>query len=249
MQPDAGNDLDGRLSRAILQCKPRIRERGLAAGEPICAVRAMRAVFRLAYPGDPGAFAEAACALANPDALAVAYSTPEAAIDAVRSGDCDAAVLPVHNSVAGPVEQTLALLPAPGLREVGHVEVAITMALLALPGVRLDDIRTVTSHPVALAQCSRFLATLGARSEPAPSTATAAAALARSRARDRAVLAAPRAAVLHGLVALVDDVGDDPDARTRFVVLEMSDGVLVELLQWGQSGLAVLRQDRGEADV
>ncbi len=175
---------------------------------------------RLAYHGDRGAFGEAACALADPAATPVPHATAEAAIAAVRAGDCDAAVLPVHNSVAGPVTANLALLPASGLHEAGHVDVPITMALLAIPGARLADIRVIASHPVALAQCSRLITRLGVTTEAAPTTAAAAAALIPASARDRAVLAAPRAAPLHGLIVLADNVGDDPHAITRFAILK-----------------------------
>jgi len=175
---------------------------------------------RLAYMGEPGAFGEDACAGADSSATAVPHPTAEAAIAAVLAGDCDAAVLPVHNSVAGSVTQVLALLPRSGLTQTGHVTVHITMALLANPGTRLAHIRTVVSHPVALAQCARLLARLDATAEPAPTTAAAAAALATAPDPARAVLAHARAAALHGLIVLAPDVGDDPAAVTRFVLLE-----------------------------
>lgn len=179
----------------------------------------MPPLVRLAYHGEPGAFAQAACERFDPAALALPCPTAEAAIAAVNARCADAAVLPVHNSVAGPVRQNLALLPASGLIETARVELAITMALLALPGVPLADIGTIASHPVALAQCSRLLARLGAAIEPASTTAAAAAALARSGARDRAVLASAHAAALYGLGVLDGDAGDDPAAVTIFAVL------------------------------
>ncbi len=178
-----------------------------------------RVTTRLAYHGAPSAFGEAACALADPHAHPVPYPTPAAAIAAVLTSDCAAAVLPVENSVAGPVESVLALLPGCGLVAHRHVAVPVRMALLAAPGTRLADVRTIASHPVALAQCTRLLARLAATAEPAPSTAHAAAALAATPDAHRAVLAAPRAAALHGLAILLDDVGDDPAAITRFAVL------------------------------
>lgn len=175
---------------------------------------------RLAYMGEPGAFGEAACAAVDSAAVAVPHSTAAAAITAVRTGDCAAAVLPVHNSVAGPVHAVAAILPDSGLELVDHVDVPITMALLAAPGATLADIRTVASHPIALAQCSRLIALYGFTPEPAPTTAAAAAALARSPVQNRAVLAAARAASHYGLIILAPDAGDDPHAMTRFVVLE-----------------------------
>jgi prephenate dehydratase len=175
---------------------------------------------RLAYMGEPGAFGEAACLLADPAAVPTPFPTAQAAVDAVRAGACAAVVLPVHNSVAGPVHAITAMLPASGLDTVAHIDVPITMALLAAPGTTLRQIRTVTSHPIALAQCSRLIARLGLASEPALTTTAAAAALARAPALDRAVLAAPRAAAHYGLLILASDIGDDPRAMTRFAVLQ-----------------------------
>ena len=174
---------------------------------------------RLAYMGEAGAFGEAACALADAGAVAVPCVNAADAIAAVRAGDCAAAVLPVHSSVAGPVDAVLALLPDSGLVAAAHVAVPITMALLGAPGAHVDDIRIVASHPVALAQCSRLLARLGVPTEDASTTAAAAAALARSGAHDRAVLASAHAAALYGLAVLDADAGDEPAAVTIFAVL------------------------------
>ena len=175
---------------------------------------------RLAYHGEPGAFGEAACRLHDPGADRVAHATVADAIAAVRSSACDAVVLPVENSVAGPVGPVLALLPSSGLVQVGEVHLPIRMALLGAPGAMLLRIVSVTSHPVALAQCRRVIAELGLREVPAPNTATAAAQLAATANPNVAVLASVEAARIHGLIVLLDDVGDDPAAVTRFVVLE-----------------------------
>lgn len=176
----------------------------------------------LAYMGQPGAFGEAACLLADPAATATAFPTATDAIAAVLAGDCAAAVLPIHNSVAGPVYAVTDLLPGLGLDIIAHVEVPITMALLGVPGATLERVRTVTSHPIALAQCSRLIARLRLASEPAPTTAAAAAALARAPSPDRAVLAAAHAAAHYGLIILATDVGNDAQAITRFAVLQRS---------------------------
>ena len=174
----------------------------------------------LAYMGQPGAFGEAACLLADPAAAATAFPTATDAIAAVLAGNCAAAVLPVHNSVAGPVFAVTDLLPGSGLDVIDQVDVPITMALLGVPGATLERVRTVTSHPIALAQCSRLIARLGLAPEPAPTTAAAAAALARAPSLDRCVLAAAHAAAHYGLVILATDVGDDAHAITRFVILQ-----------------------------
>ena len=174
---------------------------------------------RIAYHGAPGAFGEVAARAVAPGAEPVGFAAAPDALAAVRGGACARAVLPVSNSVAGPVAATLALLPAPGLVTVGEVRVPITMALLGVPGATLAGLRTVASHPVALAQCSLAIARLGVVTEAAATTAAAAAALAAAPDPARGVFGSARAAQLCGLSVLLDDVGDDPGAVTTFVVL------------------------------
>jgi prephenate dehydratase len=91
----------------------------------------------------------------------------------------------------------------------------VRVHLLALPGVALDEVTVIASHPVALAQCAEHLAALGVPTEEASNTAVAAAALDR---RDRAVLASEAAATAYGLAVLKRDMHDDPDNATRFAL-------------------------------
>ena len=114
---------------------------------------------RIAIQGDRGAFSEAAARkLLGGDIEIVACRTFDDTFAAVNSGTADAAVVPIENSLAGSVLRTYELLGTAGLRIVGETLLPIAMNLIARPGAALHDIRRVLSHPVALAQCQRFLA-------------------------------------------------------------------------------------------
>ncbi|ACQ78641.1 Prephenate dehydratase [Beutenbergia cavernae DSM 12333] len=191
---------------------------------------------RYAYLGPPGTFTEAALhQVASPDtADFLPRGDVVAAVDAVRTGDADFAVVPIENSVEGGVSATLDTLAAGGgLVVVGEALVPISFVLAALPGTRLSDVRRISTHPHAWAQCRRSVAALtpGAVHVPATSTAAAAARLAEVAAERAgvheaaealgfdAVLVAPHSARSYGLEVLAADVGDNPSAVTRFVVV------------------------------
>ena len=177
---------------------------------------------KAAYQGAPGAFGHQACLAFLPDHEPEARESFEAVAQALLAGEAEVGVLPVENSRAGPVEGVKELIEAFGLRRLGEHCLKVRMHLLALPGTVLEEVRIVASHKVALRQCSEALAALGAALEEAPNTAIAARELA-ARAqgeRNRAVLASEAAARAYGLHVLKRDMQDDPDNRTRFVVVE-----------------------------
>jgi prephenate dehydratase len=174
---------------------------------------------KVAFQGVPGAFSDEACRSFTPEWEPVACDTFADAFDAVTSGACERALLPVHNVTAGPVEPVVRLLPASGLKVLSEHDLIVRQQLMALPGVRLEDVEVVASHPMALGQCRRFLVGLGAREEEAFDTAGAARDLSASSDRKRAVIAARAAAELYGLTILAPDIQDDPSNWTRFLFL------------------------------
>jgi len=181
-------------------------------------------VTRIAYLGPPGTFCEAAL-LTMPgyqDADRVPAASEHAAIDAVRGGDVDFALIPIENSVEGSVSITLDQLAAgERLVIVDEVALPVRFALMALPGTALSDLTSIASHPHALAQVRSWLgANLpSVRVIPAQSTAGAAALLRESDAFDGAV--APRlAAERYELDVLADNIGDTEEATTRFVLVQ-----------------------------
>ena len=112
---------------------------------------------RVAYCGVEGAFAHIATTRIFPDAFAVPYASFEEAYAAVESGTCDTVVLPMENSRTGEVGQVLDLMYSGSLHVNGVYDLAIVQNLLGVPGATIDDIRTVISHPQAIAQCRDYL--------------------------------------------------------------------------------------------
>lgn len=172
----------------------------------------------VAYQGIPGAFGHAACQIFVPGHDCIAKPTPVAVLAAVASGETDYGVLPVENSIAGPVHDVADLLFGCSLPSAMH-DMPVRMHLLARAGTRLKAITRVISHPVGLAQCVRTLRAMGVETEEASNTAIAAKALAQSGDASTAVLASEAAAATYGLEILRRDMQDRPDNVTRFCVL------------------------------
>lgn len=173
----------------------------------------------VAYQGAPGAFGEEACKMFLPELQTVARSTFAAVVDAVLEGKAELGMLPVENSIAGPVPGLLGLLDRPDLGLIGHHSLPVRLHLMANDGVRLEQIRIVSSHPMALAQCSESLQSLGLVPEEASNTAAAAQALAEAPDPARAVIASEAASLTYGLHILRRDVHDRPDNFTTFCVI------------------------------
>ena len=179
---------------------------------------------RFAYLGPQGTFSEAALRTvpAATRAELLACPTVPATLDAVRHGDADAGMVPIENSVEGSVNATLDELAAGDpLLITREVVLPVTFALLARAGTSVEDVRTVVTHPHAEAQCRRWLATRlpGARVLPASSTAAAAALVADPGSGVDAAVASAVAADHYPVVALAADIGDNPQAATRFVLV------------------------------
>ncbi len=174
---------------------------------------------RIAYQGEPGANSDSACREMFPELEPLPCPTFEDAFDAVQTGLADLAMIPVDNSIAGRVADIHRLLPESGLHIVGEHFLPIHFQLMALPGTQLADIRTVRSHIHALGQCRRILREHGWN--PAIADDTAGAAREVVELADPTVAAfSPRlAADLYGLQILVEDVEDEHDNTTRFLVL------------------------------
>lgn len=174
---------------------------------------------RAAFQGVPGAFSHEACAALLPGHAPVAHSTFASVFAAVEAGDAERAVVPVENSIAGPVPEVAALLPASRLVVEAEAWRPIRLTLLGLPDATLADLRTAHSHPMALKQCVRSLLGLGLTPVEAFDTAGAAAELAAAGDRSRAAVASRLAGEICGLQVMREGLEDAPDNRTRFLVL------------------------------
>ncbi len=177
----------------------------------------------VAYAGEPGAFAEDAVLVAFGDVARTPVASFRAVFEAVADGSAGAGVVPIENVIHGTVRENYDLLLEHDLTIRGEVVVPVRLALAALPGQRVDDIERVYSHIQALGQAESFLRARPWQLLSTYNTAGAGKAIADAGERGAAAVLSPRAAALFGLEVLVDDIGDLPDNRTRFVVLGRAD--------------------------
>jgi prephenate dehydratase len=179
-----------------------------AAADPARAV---------AFQGAPGANSHVAATEAFPDGLPLPCFDFSDAIDAVKDGRADCAIIPIENSLHGRVADIHFLLPESGLVITGEHFLPIRHALMG-PGPR-EGIRQAMSHPQALGQCRHWLKAHGIEPVSYPDTAGAAAKVAELADPAIAALAPPGAATLYGLDLLATDIADADHNMTRFVVL------------------------------
>jgi arogenate/prephenate dehydratase len=175
---------------------------------------------RVAYQGEPGAFSEAAVLRLLPDAEPRPYPTFDDVFDAVSSGAVNLGVVPIENSIGGSIHRNYDLLVERELSIVGEVQVPVVHHLLALPGVKLDEVRRVLSHPQALAQCARFLRKLEHVDAIATYDTAGSAKMVRDeQRRDTAAIASERAGQLFGLEPIQAGIQDFDDNITRFLAI------------------------------
>jgi prephenate dehydratase len=179
---------------------------------------------RITYLGPAGTFTEEAL-LTQPDladAELVPTSTIAEALTAVHDGGADLGFVPVENSIEGGVRETLdTLIFSSDLLIQREVVLAISLNLMAAPGVTLGDVRRVVSYPVALAQCRTFFHDRLPSFEEVAATSTSDAAriVGETRPSDAAAVGTALAAKLYGLDIIATDIEDHRDNETRFVLV------------------------------
>jgi prephenate dehydratase/chorismate mutase len=171
------------------------------------------------FQGERGAWSEMACQSWDADLVPAPCRSFADVFDAVSGGSCDVGVVPVENSLGGAIIEVSDLLIARDVFVVGEIVVPVRQCLLALPGTRLRDIRSVYSHPQALVQCRAFLAAHDLDAQPFYDTAGAARWLMFEGARTAGAIASPLAATLYGLEVVADSIADEPANETRFLVI------------------------------
>jgi prephenate dehydratase len=178
---------------------------------------------RIAYQGAPGAYGHLAARELYPAGRLLAMSDFAAVAGAVASGKAELGILPVENSVIGPIAEAQSVLRAhDSLVVVTEADYPVRHCLLALPGAPLEIIRTVESHPAALAQCARYLAARRFVVHAVDDTAGAARRIAADRNFTCAAIASAEAAELYGLRVLAQDIADKPNNQTRFAVIAIA---------------------------
>ena len=174
----------------------------------------------VAFQGERGAFSdEAAHKLLGPEIEAVPCRTFEDVFAAAASGKVRCALVPIENSLAGSVLRNYELLAETDLSIRGEVFLRISHNLIARPGVRLAGVRHVYSHPVALAQCQKFIAEHELEAIAAYDTAGAVKQVIESGATDAAAIAARLAAELYGGEIIAEEIEDHRENYTRFLLL------------------------------
>jgi prephenate dehydratase len=180
-----------------------------------------RKTLRVAFQGEPGAFSEAAAIrLLGESITTVPRASFEAIFRSITEGTADAILAPVENSLAGSVVRVFDLLLESRLAIVAETILPIEMQLIALPGATLSDIRSVASHPMALAQCERFFAAHpNWKRMPAEDTAGSVREVMTAKDTSRAAIAGRRAAEHYHGVILAEHIQDNAENFTRFVLL------------------------------
>ena len=174
---------------------------------------------KVAYSGVEGAFAHIAAGRIFPQSSRISCRDFKAAYDAVLNGECDVAVLPIENSYAGEVGQTIDLIFSGTLYINGIYELEIHQNLLGVPGAKVEDIRKVTSHPQALSQCHEYIKMRGFDTEEASNTAVAAKSVAEMKDKTLGAIASVETAQLYGLEVLQESINQSSENTTRFAVL------------------------------
>ena len=179
----------------------------------------MQSGLKVAYSGVEGAFAHIAAGRLFPDSNKVACRDFKSAYDAVMQGEADVAVLPIENSYAGEVGQTIDLIFSGGLFINGIYELEIHQNLLGLPGATVEDIKKITSHPQALSQCHDYIKMRGFETEEANNTAVAAKMVADRKDKTLGAVASAETAEIYGLKILEANINKSGENTTRFAVL------------------------------
>jgi prephenate dehydratase len=176
---------------------------------------------RVAFQGEHGAFSEAAAIqLLGEKIVTVPRATFDSAFRAIAEGAADALLAPVENSLAGSVVRVYDLLLESSLGIVAETILPIEHHLIGCPGATLSGLKSVSSHPMALAQCEKFfLSHPQLKRVPAEDTAGSVRDVLASGDKSAAGIAGRPAAIRYGGVILCESIQDNAENFTRFVLL------------------------------
>ena len=177
---------------------------------------------KYAYLGPAGTFTEAALLMiATGEDQLIAYANVTAALNAVRSGECNKALVPIENSVEGVVARTLdELAIGDPLVITAETTLPVTFSLMTLETTEKSAIKIIATHPHAESQCRNYIAKNFPNAQVIETTSTAAAAKGLSKGEYDGAIAAPIAAKNYKLKVVAENIGDNTAAVTRFVVVE-----------------------------
>jgi prephenate dehydratase len=175
---------------------------------------------RVAFQGERGAFSEdAATKLFGKSIDFVPCMRLKEAFELVSQDKVEFGVVPLENSQAGSINDTYDLLLVYPLNIFAEVILKVSHCLMALPGQKLEDIRTIYSHPQALAQCAEFLSKLKVEIMPSYDTAGSAKMIGEKKLKNCAAIASKRAADIYGLEILAPEIETSANNYTKFVAV------------------------------
>jgi prephenate dehydratase len=179
----------------------------------------------IAYQGVQGAYSHLACNNVFPEADSIACETFQEAMLLVEKGEAQLAMIPVENSTAGRVEEIYRLIPKMSLNILDEHFESVKHCLLGLKDSKIEDIKYVSSHPQALAQCHLNITQNNIEAIAKFDTAGAAQELSQSNDKTHAAIASNLAAKLYDLEILDDNFGDHHGNTTRFLILSKDSSI------------------------
>lgn len=176
-------------------------------------------VQRVAFQGEPGAYSEMAAFHFFPTAALLPAKSFQNVFESLESGKVDFAVVPIENSIEGSVNETYDLLLVTNMTVCGEIYQKIRHCLIVNPGADDSKIRSVYSHPQALAQCRVNLQKRKLEPIPTYDTAGAVKMIKEKKLNDAAAIASKRAADLYGMEIWEENIEDKTNNYTRFLVI------------------------------
>ena len=178
----------------------------------------------VAFQGERGAFSESAVYnFFGPSVDVKPCRNLSDVFESVENEKTKFGVVPIENSLEGSVNQTYDLFLEHNLKVCGEIVIRIVHCLIAHPTTSLKSIKTVYSHPQALAQCRKFLEKLGCRLISTFDTAGSVKMIKEEGLKDAGAVASEKAAEIYGMKVLAKEIEDNPNNYTRFFVLSKHD--------------------------
>ena len=179
---------------------------------------------KVAFQGEIGAYSESAVySFFGPSVKVKPCKNLSDVFESVKKEETLYGVVPIENSIEGSINQTYDLFLEYDLKVCGEIVLKISHCLIAHPRTQLNSIKTVYSHPQALAQCRKFLEQLGCRLISTFDTAGSVKMIKDERLMDAGAIASERAAEIYSMNILAKEIGDTPKNYTRFFVLSKQD--------------------------
>jgi chorismate mutase/prephenate dehydratase len=181
-------------------------------------------VLRIAFQGELGAYSEMAVYSFFGESVEVKpCKSFDEVFENVKKGTVDYGVVPIENSIEGSVNRTYDLFLEYDLKVCGEIIIRISHCLIAHKGTKIDQIKTVYSHPQALAQCRKFLEQHKLRAISTFDTAGSVKMIKEEKLMDAAAIASERAAKIYNMTILKREIEDIKNNSTRFFVLDKKD--------------------------